>query len=656
MSAADSRLGQTFAAAASVVTRVLHATNDGSSPSDSRGSPSADSSFAVEAQAEASHAHACGNVWSALRSANLPALQALLGAHPHLIDSRGAVGETLLHACYLYNTPPHKAIARVLLGMKPSLIRCVYEGPPYYGENVLHMAVANSDEAEVQFLTGKCRELLSGRASGTFFARHGGSAYMGEFPLSFAAVSNQAGLVRYLVEECGADLSARDSLGNTVAHMCVFHGRLDMYNLCLALWGKGYGRPAYMRFTPLTSITNGDGLTPLVLAASLGNQAAFMHVWDHGRELQWSWGAISAYMYPLSCVDDIGGVLAREATRKAVEGRKAQQRRRRLELQHPPRRRGVVEGGGDFSSAFSVVQQEESEEGGSSPVPGATTKYNTAASGRSADASTTDLSAAAAVAAANAAAHARRRRFAHLVKRAAILERKRRDAELCAALLRGGGPRHVAPVTVLQLVATTEACESILELPRMRQLVDKKWTRFAYEGFTGRLRRTLGFLLLYTTVLVIRSHTTARGRGRIPLPPAVVGVERGDGAGWDWMTASSGLFTRGEGGGRGVRHDDHDAATALEGGSSDDDELDRDSSCNACASWVWRLSGPPPCSGSEDSSGGSGSESMEHGLSTQSGGAESEGKERTGSGGECLSGGESCSANFSGDGGSSNSR
>ena len=181
--------------------------------------------MAVERQAEESRAK--GGIFAAVRAANLEQLNALLdarseGASSSLCGIRGAVGEGLLHLCYLYNTPEHKRMARALLLRDPKLISSIYEGPTYYGENVLHMAVANKDEEEVRFLTKQCPSLIRGQAEGSFF-QLGGSAYMGGLPLSFAVVANQAALVRYLVEECGADLSARDRYGNTPARESLRH-------------------------------------------------------------------------------------------------------------------------------------------------------------------------------------------------------------------------------------------------------------------------------------------------------------------------------------------------------------------------------------------------------------------------------------------------
>ena len=50
-------------------------------------------------------------------------------------DQRGAVGETVLHLCYLNNTDAHRHIAKHLLKLYPALVYDIYEGADYYGKS-----------------------------------------------------------------------------------------------------------------------------------------------------------------------------------------------------------------------------------------------------------------------------------------------------------------------------------------------------------------------------------------------------------------------------------------------------------------------------------------------------------------------------------------
>ena len=53
------------------------------------------------------------------------------------INQRGAVGETILHLCYLNNTETHIQIARHLLKVFPTMVYDIYEGADYYGKQDL---------------------------------------------------------------------------------------------------------------------------------------------------------------------------------------------------------------------------------------------------------------------------------------------------------------------------------------------------------------------------------------------------------------------------------------------------------------------------------------------------------------------------------------
>ena len=50
------------------------------------------------------------------------------------LNWRGAMGETILHLCCLFNTPVHTDIAKILLRMYPKMALDYYEADEYYGE------------------------------------------------------------------------------------------------------------------------------------------------------------------------------------------------------------------------------------------------------------------------------------------------------------------------------------------------------------------------------------------------------------------------------------------------------------------------------------------------------------------------------------------
>lgn len=97
----------------------------------------------------------------------------------------------------------------------------------------------------------------------------------GELPLSLAACTNQLAIVKFLLQNSWqpADISAQDSVGNTVLHALVEVADntadntkfvTNMYNEILILGAKLHPT------LKLEELTNKKGLTPLALAASSG--------------------------------------------------------------------------------------------------------------------------------------------------------------------------------------------------------------------------------------------------------------------------------------------------------------------------------------------------------------------------------------------------
>ncbi|XP_072026182.1 transient receptor potential cation channel subfamily V member 6-like [Amphiura filiformis] len=236
------------------------------------------------------------------------------------IDQRGAVGETILHLCYLNNTDAHRHIAKHLLKLYPSLVYDIYEGADYYGESVLHIAIINNDTESVKMLVGQYGAELDRRATGRFFRPHdlkerkaitlsksnyAGDAYYGEYPLAFAASTGNTEIYDYLIDESlggtrpgqgKADPNAMDSFGNTVIHMTIIHNQKLMFNHAI----KHHKKPASYE------IRNGAGLTPLQLSYKLGRYELFSSLLDLTSQTQWTYGSLAFVAYPLSMLDSIG--------------------------------------------------------------------------------------------------------------------------------------------------------------------------------------------------------------------------------------------------------------------------------------------------------------------------------------------------------------
>lgn len=77
---------------------------------------------AVQAQTE--QAHSAG-IWNALLSSDVKRIRKCVAQLDNLVDVRGAVGETILHLCFLYNTPQLKEYAKTeLYPLCPALLTC----------------------------------------------------------------------------------------------------------------------------------------------------------------------------------------------------------------------------------------------------------------------------------------------------------------------------------------------------------------------------------------------------------------------------------------------------------------------------------------------------------------------------------------------------
>uniref|UniRef100_A0A0N4ZE83 ANK_REP_REGION domain-containing protein n=1 Tax=Parastrongyloides trichosuri TaxID=131310 RepID=A0A0N4ZE83_PARTI len=230
------------------------------------------------------------------------------------LDCRGAVGETLLHVCFLSGLPPHmKLLAKRMIYVYPRIINDFYICDEYYGETALHMAIVSENIEIVRFLL-KCGASVDQRCCGNFFtaddqkdsrsdscefenvqlSRHTnytGHLYWGEYPLSFAACLSQVECVRMLVAY-GADPNWQDTNGNTVLHICAIRSNWEMFDICLSLGANLH-------------IQNRQKLTPLTTAAYLGKKDMFAKIVTKERQVLWTYGGVRSSHYPLEHIDSI---------------------------------------------------------------------------------------------------------------------------------------------------------------------------------------------------------------------------------------------------------------------------------------------------------------------------------------------------------------
>ncbi|XP_060700599.1 transient receptor potential cation channel subfamily V member 6 [Hemiscyllium ocellatum] len=210
----------------------------------------------------------------------------------------GIMGETALHVAATYNA---NRAAIALLDVAPELMNIPISGELYAGETALHIAVANGNVSLVTELVSRRADVVTPRATGTFFRKNSKSIiYYGEHVLSFAACIGNAEIIRILVEN-GADIRAQDCLGNTVLHVLVLQPKRpfipQMYDVILS-----YDKPE--NETAVDMIVNRNGLTPIKLAADQGNIQMFQHLLQKKEHnVQQPYGPLTTTYYDLSEID-----------------------------------------------------------------------------------------------------------------------------------------------------------------------------------------------------------------------------------------------------------------------------------------------------------------------------------------------------------------
>lgn len=259
----------------------------------------------VESQTEAVHRE--GTVWH-LCHVDPDAVVDVAAEDSRVLELRGEVGETPFLMLCLFG---HVAQARTIAQRHPRAALAVYDGDEYRGENALHIAIVNKRLEFARWLAAEYPSLLEDRARGRFF-RVGEPCYYGELPLLFAASTNQPDMWDMLVD-MGEDPGRADSHGNTALHMCVLHNLPEMYYHVRDSWARVNryeGRPdlpAWKGMTPLWRQLNGEGFSPLMLAAKGGYRSMFESLLESHKRVTWTWGPVSCTLLPLDELDFVPG-------------------------------------------------------------------------------------------------------------------------------------------------------------------------------------------------------------------------------------------------------------------------------------------------------------------------------------------------------------
>ncbi|KAK0410590.1 hypothetical protein QR680_005217 [Steinernema hermaphroditum] len=229
------------------------------------------------------------------------------------LEERGTMGEGLVGVCLLQGTNVHNQLAIKLIQCYPKLVNDIFLSEEYYGLAPLHQAIVNEDPRMVNFLLQNGAE-VNQRCYGAFFCcddqkssrtdsleheyvelntktNYEGRMYFGEYPLAFAACTNQFDCYR-LLRMKKADPNLKDTNGNTILHLTVIHEKPEMLKYAYDTGAK-------------LQITNKQNLTPLTLAAKLAKKHMFEQILSLEGEIFWVYGAASSVAYPLAKIDTI---------------------------------------------------------------------------------------------------------------------------------------------------------------------------------------------------------------------------------------------------------------------------------------------------------------------------------------------------------------
>lgn len=219
---------------------------------------------------------------------------------------RGSLGESLIHVLIICDTKMHTKLTRILLRVFPEQAIDVMEGEEYLGASALHLAIAYSNNEVVADLVDAGAN-INQRAIGRFFLPYDqqgnkpvkstdyeGLAYLGEYPLAWAACCSNESVYNLLLEH-GADPDAQDNFGNMILHMVVVCDKLDMFGYALR----------HPRFPCKNGVVNEAGLTPLTLACMLGRAEVFKEMLELSAREFWRYSNITCSAYPLNALDTI---------------------------------------------------------------------------------------------------------------------------------------------------------------------------------------------------------------------------------------------------------------------------------------------------------------------------------------------------------------
>ena len=231
-----------------------------------------------------------------------------------MFDAPDKVGAYPIHALLVGNTEESLSAVWQLMEANPTLLEQTHATSSFglqlfNGESSLHVAAVNKREelllkmidlGESALSSERFATLLHHEAVGVFFKDppmnwYGGTA------LSYAACFGLKRTVTRLLatKHVALDEGACSSTGYYPIHAVVANRRGDMYDFLVTT------HAANPKLKLAKSSKRGP-LTPLQLAATLGNKITFKHILRQQCGLQWKWGPCAQYEVDLNGIDSAG--------------------------------------------------------------------------------------------------------------------------------------------------------------------------------------------------------------------------------------------------------------------------------------------------------------------------------------------------------------
>ena len=250
-------------------------------------------------------------------------------------------GGFAVHSLLIANTKHALSLCRLLFSQWPRLLLLEHCPGLFHGETALHIYAVNRREEELcaALAIGQIRlsgaqfmQLLRSRAKGFFF-RRSPMLFYGSSPLSFCASFGLTRAVlrileyekKVLLQRASKPEATRAALtdwpcptsGFFPLHCAVANGCISMYDFLTGANNHLSSEPGEVRLSPgmvvdmeqktiHATFEEWADLSPLQLAAKLGDKRMCKHILNKRLQLNWRWGPLTSLRLPLDEIDSAG--------------------------------------------------------------------------------------------------------------------------------------------------------------------------------------------------------------------------------------------------------------------------------------------------------------------------------------------------------------